>query len=133
MAQSTDTPFSTARLLPMLRALSALAATPEGRRIVAERLDACVRQSKIGGPLLEKLSLMATYFRDPAEPLPPKLMIGAALLYLIIPTDLIPDFAPIIGLTDDVAAIGIVWNLTRDVLMNYQQRRQARLAVEEAA
>lgn len=38
------------------------------------------------------------------------LWVGAALLYLVSPIDIIPDLIPALGLTDDVAAILLVLN-----------------------
>jgi uncharacterized membrane protein YkvA (DUF1232 family) len=56
------------------------------------------------------------------------LLIGAALLYLVIPTDLIPDWFGLVGFADDFAALAYVWNQTRDVLLNYEERRRQRQA-----
>lgn len=81
----------------------------------------------MGGVVLDKVQLMHAYLCDPAEPVKPKLLIGAALLYLVIPTDLIPDWFAFIGFADDMAALLYVWNQTRDVLLNYEERRQLRL------
>ena len=110
----------------MLRDLSALVATPDGRQLIAEGLEAAIRRSKLGGVMLDKVRLMYAYFRDPGEPWKPKIMIGAALLYLIIPSDVIPDWFGLIGFADDFAAIAFVFNQTRDVLTNYEERRQRR-------
>lgn len=35
----------------------------------------------------------------------PALLLGAALIYLVSPLDLIPDITPIVGLSDDIAVI----------------------------
>lgn len=39
-----------------------------------------------------------------------KLMIMGALAYLVCPVDLLPDVLPLVGWTDDAAAIGLVVN-----------------------
>lgn len=44
-----------------------------------------------------------------------KLMISAALGYLILPVDFIPDFAPLIGFTDD---LGVLLLILRHVASN---------------
>ncbi len=42
--------------------------------------------------------------------------IGVALLYILIPVDLIPDAIPVIGFTDDIAMLLFVWKMvSRDV------------------
>lgn len=42
------------------------------------------------------------YLRNPKTDWKPKVLFALALLYLIIPIDLLPDFAPIIGWLDDL-------------------------------
>lgn len=119
--------FTWRALLAMLRNLSELMLSPDGRQIIAEGLSRTIRRSKMGGVLLDKVRLMADYVRDPAEPLRPKLMIGAALLYLVIPSDLIPDWIGLVGFADDFAAISYVWTQSREILMHYDDRRRRRL------
>lgn len=111
----------------MLRDLTRLVATPDGRQLIGEQLEAAVRRSQMGGVMLDRVRLMYDYFRDPAESWKPKAMIGAALLYLIIPSDLIPDWFALVGFADDFAAIAYVYHQTRDVLTNYEERRQQRM------
>ncbi|MBX7168534.1 MAG: DUF1232 domain-containing protein [Pirellulales bacterium] len=43
--------------------------------------------------------------RSPETPLSAKLQAGAALAYLILPLDLLPDVLAGVGYTDDVAAL----------------------------
>jgi uncharacterized membrane protein YkvA (DUF1232 family) len=118
--------FSWRDLRTMLGNLTALVSTPEGRQVIADQLETRIRQSKMGGVMLDRVRLMYEFYRDPAEPFKPKLLIGAALLYLIIPNDLIPDWFGLIGFADDFAAIAFIWNQTRDVLTNYDERRRQR-------
>lgn len=42
------------------------------------------------------------FMRDPKSDWKPKVVVGVAIVYLIWPIDLIPDFAPIIGWLDDI-------------------------------
>ena len=121
----------------MLADLATLVASTDGRQMIAERLEARIRQSKMGGMMLDRVRLMYEFYRDADEPIKPKLLIGAALLYLVIPNDLIPDWFALVGFADDFAAIAYVYSQVRDVLANYDERRQQRLAawrgVEEGA
>jgi uncharacterized membrane protein YkvA (DUF1232 family) len=119
-------------LAARLDTLGRRAATPEGRQAIVARLEAAIRRSHIGGALLDKLRVMVAYFRDPDEPMAPKLLIGGALLYLIIPTDLIPDWLPVVGFVDDFTAISYVWNRLQDIFVEYEKRRNERLVGEEA-
>src|SRR3989337_2217957 len=49
--------------------------------------------------------------RDPRTPLPLKGRLGAALLYLAVPIDLIPDVIPILGQADDLTVMMLVLDL----------------------
>lgn len=53
--------------------------------------------------------LMAMYyaFLDSKVPVASKATITAALLYFVLPIDAIPDLIPVLGFTDDAAAIGL--------------------------
>ncbi len=46
--------------------------------------------------------------RDPATPAAAKGMMMAALAYFVLPTDVIPDMLPALGMTDDAAVIAAV-------------------------
>ncbi|MBU4434648.1 MAG: YkvA family protein [bacterium] len=46
--------------------------------------------------------------RDPTTPVAAKGMMMAALAYFVLPTDVIPDMLPALGLTDDAAVIAAV-------------------------
>jgi uncharacterized membrane protein YkvA (DUF1232 family) len=46
--------------------------------------------------------------RDPATPAAAKGMMMAALAYFVLPTDVIPDVLPALGMTDDAAVIAAV-------------------------
>lgn len=48
--------------------------------------------------------------QNPAISMKDKGMILGALGYFILPVDLIPDFLPALGFTDDLAALVIVYN-----------------------
>jgi uncharacterized membrane protein YkvA (DUF1232 family) len=45
--------------------------------------------------------------RDPRTPLIPKLILGASLLYVLSPLDIVPDVVPVLGQLDDVAALAL--------------------------
>ncbi len=43
--------------------------------------------------------------RDPATPTRVKLVLISAIAYFVMPIDMVPDLAPLIGFTDDAAVI----------------------------
>jgi uncharacterized membrane protein YkvA (DUF1232 family) len=49
--------------------------------------------------------LFSRLVKDPRVGLTPKLVLVGSFLYLILPTDLVPDFLPGIGQIDDLAII----------------------------
>ena len=65
------------------------------------------------GRVFKRVGIKAIYYvlllfyvvKDKNTPLKDKLVILGALGYFIFPTDIIPDFIPIAGFTDDIAAI----------------------------
>jgi uncharacterized membrane protein YkvA (DUF1232 family) len=59
--------------------------------------------------------------KDPRTPRVSKLLLGAALAYLVSPVDLVPDFIPVLGQLDDLVIVrGLVWlamrSIPRDVM-----------------
>ena len=64
---------------------------------------------------------------DPDTPTPAKLTVLAALTYLLVPLDLIPDFIPVAGFSDDLVAItallGICGRHRTEAICQRAQRR----------
>ena len=46
--------------------------------------------------------------RDPRVPRGVRIRLGALLVYLAIPVDLIPDFIPVVGYADDIVLVALV-------------------------
>lgn len=61
---------------------------------------------RAGAGLVEKALVLYYVMRDGATPLWAKAAITGVLGYFILPIDLIPDFIPVAGFTDDLGAIG---------------------------
>lgn len=65
--------------------------------------------------------------RDPRTPLPLKGLLAAALAYVVMPIDLVPDMIPIIGQADDLTVVLLVLDLfiqnaPRDVREEHAER-----------
>lgn len=52
--------------------------------------------------------LVRRLLRDPRVPLHSKLLLGALVLYLASPIDLVPDFVPLAGQLDDALLLALV-------------------------
>src|SRR5438046_10677536 len=75
---------------------------------------------------------------DPILPTAAKVALAAAVVYLVSPIDLIPDFIPVLGALDDVLVAAIVvdgilnW-VDRRLVLEYWPGRAAHLARVAAA
>lgn len=52
-------------------------------------------------------------------------MIGGGLLYFILPTDLIPDFIPLVGYLDDLAVLTTIMNSLKGEISQYRNWKQS--------
>jgi uncharacterized membrane protein YkvA (DUF1232 family) len=78
----------------------------------------------IAAPALEALEVVL----DRGTPPQARLTMLAALTYLLIPTDLIPDFLPIAGFSDDLVALTAVIGLcSQHITPEIRLRAQRRL------
>ncbi len=77
----------------------------------------------VARPALECLELLL----DPDTPAPARLTVLAALTYLLVPLDLIPDFIPAAGFSDDLVALtallGICGRHRSEAIRQRAQRR----------
>lgn len=83
---------------------------------------------------IQKIKTELTYYRaltkDKRTPLIAKWLIAAAVAYLLMPFDLIPDFIPILGQLDDLIIVpSLVWLGLRCIPLTLKQ--EIRCAVEE--
>lgn len=46
--------------------------------------------------------------KDARTPKAAKILVGAALAYLVFPVEIIPDFIPVIGYLDDIVIVSIL-------------------------
>ena len=83
---------------------------------------------KAGVKTIYMVLLLHYVLKSPDVPLGDKAKIYGALGYFILPIDLIPDFIPVVGYSDDVAALAFalhaVW---KNVTPEIQERAQRKL------
>ncbi|MEO5760675.1 MAG: DUF1232 domain-containing protein, partial [Vicinamibacteria bacterium] len=53
--------------------------------------------------MLSRLKMVIALMRNPRVSKLPKFLVVGAIFYLLMPVDLIPDVAPVIGWLDDIA------------------------------
>ena len=51
------------------------------------------------------------------------LLLTAAILYIVMPLDIIPDVILGLGFTDDAAVLGLIWTLIKKELSQYEKWR----------
>jgi len=100
-----------------------------GRRRVEEDLLEKLRKVKV--KFGADLRALYAFMRDPRAPTQGKVVAIGALLYFILPVDLIPDVLPIIGFVDDAAVIAGAVSFLNTQLAGYrraERKRNARTA-----
>lgn len=88
--------------------------------------DKLKRYSKIAGMKAVYPALLLHYLlKSDSVPLKAKLILSTALGYFILPVDFIPDFAPLLGFTDDVGVLLLILRQMA-VYITTEIRQQAR-------
>jgi len=65
--------------------------------------------AKVAGKKVVYPALLLHYMlKSDTVPLKAKLILSAALGYFILPIDFIPDFAPLVGFTDDLGVLALI-------------------------
>jgi uncharacterized membrane protein YkvA (DUF1232 family) len=77
------------------------------RKKWAKALSARTRQ------FVSEFRIILQAFANPAVPCLPKLVCGLAVLYVVSPIQLIPNFIPILGQLDDVLVVGLAIRVLR--------------------
>jgi uncharacterized membrane protein YkvA (DUF1232 family) len=85
---------------------------------------------KAGIKVVYPALLLYYMLNDPEVSFKNKLYLAGALGYFIFPADAIPDFAPLIGFTDDVSILFLALSLLKENI-NDKHREQAREKLKE--
>lgn len=109
------------RVLRLLGSFRRQAASSQGQRKILDEFNHKVE--RVGGiqQVIAQLKTLFAYFRHPETSRTKKALAGAALLYFIVPADVLPDFIPVLGYVDDVAAVAFVWNQLSKELQQFQE------------
>lgn len=63
------------------------------------------RLKSFSGSVKKELMIYRLVLKDPRTPVFSKLLLSAAIGYLLLPFDLIPDFIPVLGQIDDLIIV----------------------------
>ncbi len=122
VAARIGVPFSGIRPMPQVVNAEVLDSTVVDEALLLRLLRRAGRL--VARPALECLELLL----DGDTPVPVKLTVLAALTYLLVPLDLVPDFIPAAGFSDDLVAITTLLTLCgRHRTEVIRQRAQRRL------
>ena len=87
------------------------------------KLSKCA--TKMGSKLVYNVLILYYVMMAPGVPFGIKTAIVGALAYVIVPVDLIPDFIPVAGYTDDMAAIVSAVGMVADLITPDIKRKAA--------
>jgi uncharacterized membrane protein YkvA (DUF1232 family) len=78
--------------------------------------------------LKKQVKLYRLVLKDKRTPLLAKILLGAALLYLLLPFDIIPDFIPFFGQLDDLIVVPLLVYLAlkiipKEIISEYELHR----------
>ena len=105
-----DTEFTISRVKQELAKYEQYAETQEGHQIICRDFQTKVEQVGSVGPFIEQLREMYMKYCDEVTLVKERTILGSALLYFILSTDIIPDYVFPIGYLDDAIAVQLVMN-----------------------
>jgi len=79
--------------------------TEEGKKTILKKFEQKLAKAGSAGPYIQFLSSMYEKFRLNKGTWTERALIGSALIYFIVPTDLIPDYIFPLGYIDDAIAV----------------------------
>ena len=97
-----------------------------GRDKVERELFEKIRDAKV--KFTADLKILYDFMRDPAAPAQAKAGAIGALLYFLLPIDLVPDAIPVLGYVDDAAVVTAAVSWLRTQLASYRRRPRTRRA-----
>lgn len=85
--------------------------TEEGKEIILQKFEDKLQKTDSIGPFINQLKDMYKKFLSKKTTTRELALIGSALIYFILPVDVIPDYLFPLGYIDDAMAVQIVTNL----------------------
>ena len=100
-----DYKYTTTRVKQELENYERYAKTTEGTRLIHEGFSTKLQQLDSTGPFIDQLTDMYHQFCNKTITSQERAIIGSALLYFVLSTDIIPDYVFPIGYLDDAIAV----------------------------
>lgn len=85
-----------------------LSQTTSGKKTIREKFENKLEETSGAGKYVEQLKTMYSHFIQNKGHHKDQLLIGAALLYFIVTTDLLPDYLLPVGLLDDAFIVQVI-------------------------
>lgn len=89
-----------------------------------QKTDTVLVKRSFAAKVATKILLPYYVIVDKTVPLKEKAKILATFAYFFLPIDLIPDVLPLIGITDDLTALVLLWRVMRKNISNNERVRQ---------
>ncbi|TKD57948.1 DUF1232 domain-containing protein [Bacillus sp. S2(2019)] len=105
-----DGTFSENELKQKLNEYETYSQSDEGKETISAKFEKKIDTISGVGPFLDQLKSMYSSFMSARGTSRELMLMGGALLYFIMPVDLIPDYIFPIGYIDDAAAVQVVLN-----------------------
>ncbi|WP_410984448.1 helix-turn-helix domain-containing protein [Bacillus cereus] len=110
-----DYEYTTTRVKQELENYERYAQTTEGQKRIHESFSTKLQQIDSTGPFIEQLTHMYHQFCKESVSLEERSIIGSALLYFVLATDIIPDYIFPIGYLDDAIAVELAKEKLADI------------------
>ncbi|MHC8427017.1 helix-turn-helix domain-containing protein [Bacillus velezensis] len=110
MAEMFDQPFSREQIERELTRYEQYTKTQQGHRLICDEFQKKMDNEESVGPFIDHLKNMHHQYMDESTPAEDRAILGSALLYYILATDVIPDYMFPIGYLDDAIAVQIALN-----------------------
>jgi uncharacterized membrane protein YkvA (DUF1232 family)/predicted XRE-type DNA-binding protein len=105
-----DTNFTIERVKQELTKYKQYAQTDEGHSMILDNFQSKIEQVGSVGTFIDQLKQMYLEYCSEETSAAKRSILGSALLYFILPTDIIPDYVFPIGYLDDAIAVQLVMN-----------------------
>ena len=115
-----DYEYTTTRVKQELENYERYAKTTEGQRLIHDGFSTKLQQLDSTGPFIDQLKDMYHQFCKESITPQERAIIGSALLYFVLSTDIIPDYVFPIGYLDDAIAV----ELTKEKLTEIKNKSE---------